>query len=281
MILSHTEKFLNKSNLINKEERQISTSKLIELCQGYGLTKNQAKLIDTLTQPNGCLTVKQISRESNVPRESIYNILQSLIEMGFVEKTLSKPQKFCTIPLKTILSVLRHKKNQENHELEKLTTQVLIENQQKSKNNLITNETHFYLIPKKKQLLSKVSRAISNSKKSISVITSWKRHLQAMINYEKPIKKAINKGVKINVFITKKPRQDKIPETARFFHNSPNVSIKFVKTPTKIVAIIIDQQEVFLITKPHSDLIESAALWSDNPSLITALTTCFEICWKK
>ena len=201
--------------------------------------------------------------------------------MGFIEKIISKPEKFCTIPLKTILLILRERKNQENHKLEMLTTQVLMENNQNTKYYNLTNGSRFYLIPKKKQLSNKISRAFSNSKKTINVITSWKRHLQAMTNYEKALIEALNNGVKINVFITNKQMQDEIPEKARFLYESPNVSIKYVDTPPKIIAIIVDEQEAFMITQPQSDLVESSALWTDNTSLIAVLTAFFELCWNK
>ena len=43
---------------------------------------------------------------------------------------------------------------------------------------------------------------------------------------------------------------------------------------------IIDDKEVFLMNEPNSNLEESSALWSNNQSLITALSTCFDSFWK-
>ena len=255
-------------------------SNLIQLLTGYGLTKNQAKIINTLTQTDNYLNVKQISQTTNIPRESIYNILHNLSEKGLIEKTITKPEKYHTIPLKRILKLLHETKIIKIHKLEALTTQALMDNNQTPKNNHIEDKTHYVLIPKKIQLTNKINQAISNSKKNVKIITSWKRYLQSMIVHEKALTTAINNGTKIQVFITLKTTKNQIPKKAKFFHDSPNFSIKFVEALPKIISTIIDNQEVFLITDPQSDLEESSALWSNNQSLINALTTCFDVCWK-
>ena len=256
-------------------------SNLTQLLTGYGLTKNQAKIINTLTQTNNYQTVKQISQTSNIPRESIYNILHNLSKKGLIEKTITKPEKYHTIPLKRTLKLLYEEKTKEIRELESLTTQALIDDNQKPEVKHIEDKSQFVLIPKKKQLTNKINQAIFNSKKNVRIITSWKRHLQSMIVYEEALKTATNNGTKIQVFITMKTTKNQIPEKAKFLHDSPNVSIKFVETLPKIISTIIDDQEVFLITDPQSDLEESPALWSNNQSLITALTTCFDSIWQK
>ena len=63
------------------------------------------------------------------------------------------------------------------------------------------------------------------------------------------------------------------------FNNYPNVLVKFVDYSPKLVEVIVDGQEVFLIAEPKFDLVESSALWSNNQSLIAALTKCFDTCW--
>jgi hypothetical protein len=47
-----------------------------------------------------------------------------------------------------------------------------------------------------------------------------------------------------------------------------------------LIEVIVDNNEVFLMTEPKANLSMSPALWSNNPSLITALTTCFNSIWK-
>lgn len=258
-----------------------NSTHLIQLFTGYGLTKNQSTVLATLTQSNCCISAKQISQISNIARESIYGILLKLREKGLIQKSILKPEKYCAIPLKRTILMLHEKKEREIHTLEELTTQTLLENSQKSESKHISNNnTQFVLIPKKKQLIAKIKQSISKSKKNIKIATSWKRYLQGINVYEKTLKTAISKGIKVHIFTANKPPQENLPEKSIFSHDSPNVSIKFNDIPAKIVLTIIDDLEVFLMTNPKLALTESPALWSNNKSLISALTTCFETSWK-
>jgi sugar-specific transcriptional regulator TrmB len=254
----------------------LDSSNLIKLFTDYGLTRNQAKVLSTLTQNKSCLTAKQISQQSNIARESIYLILPNLTKKGLVQNTISKPKKFSAIPLKSTLSLLYEQKNNQIHELAKLTTQILMEYDQNSKINQLEEKSQFILIPRKKQLVNKISNAIIKSKKTVRIITSWKRHLKSMIVYKTALKTALSNGVKIQVLVTERFEKDQLPKSAKIFYDHPNSLIKSVDSPAKIIELIIDDHEIFLMTDPKADLVESSALWSNNKSLITALTTCFD-----
>jgi len=201
--------------------------------------------------------------------------------MDLVEKTIDFPAKYRAIPIKSALSLLHEQKSMQIHELEALTTQVLLNYDQNKKNNKVEEQPNFILVPRKNQLITRVKTAISKSKKIIRIITSWKRHLEAVITYENVINQAFSRDVKIKVLITESPKEKKIPKTARRFNNHSNTSIKFTDSPAQIIEIIIDNKEALLMTAPKANLADSPALWSNNPSLILALTTCFDTTWKE
>ena len=140
-------------------------SNLTQLFTGYGLTKNQAKIFTTLNQNKTWLTVKELTQQTNIARESIYSILTKLKEKSLIEKSITKPKKYMAIPLKASLTLLYQQKNQQIHELAKLTTQALMDNNQNSKISHIKTKSQFILIPKNNQLAHKISKTISNSKK--------------------------------------------------------------------------------------------------------------------
>lgn len=256
-------------------------TKLIQLFKGYSIPKNQSIILATLTQNKNYLTAKQISQKSKLTREAIYKNLFKLKERGLLQKTITKPKKYCAIPLKSSISLLREEKIQETCELENLASQVLEYNDHNPEKNQNKNSSKFILIPKKKQLVNNIDKSIFNSKKSIKITTSWRRHLQAMIIYEKSLKASLENGIKHQFFITMKPKQDKIPKNVQAIYDSPNCSIKFVDTRTKNIILIVDDQEVFFITKPNSDLVESSALWSNNQSLIASLVEYFDLIWER
>ena len=80
--------------------------------------------------------------------------------------------------------------------------------------------------------------------------------------------------------VSEKPQKALLSKEASFFHNHPNTTIKYVNSEIKIVEAIIDDQEIFLITDPNTELSESSALWSNNKSLIAATKNCFELVCK-
>ena len=97
----------------------------MRLFEGYNLTKNQSIILATLIQENSYLTAKEISKFSNLARETIYKVLLDLKEKGFVQKAITKPKKYCAIPLKNVLQLLHEQKDKQIHELEMLTKNVL------------------------------------------------------------------------------------------------------------------------------------------------------------
>ena len=161
-----------------------------------------------LTQTNNYQIVKQKSQTTNMPRESIYNILHNLSEKELIEKTITKPEKYYTIPLKRILKLLYEEKNKEIRKLEFLTTQALIDDDHKPEVKHIEDKSHFVLIPKKKQLINKIDHAITNSTKNIKIITTWKRYLKALVIYKTALATALSKGTKILILVYEKSSED-------------------------------------------------------------------------
>lgn len=255
---------------------------LKHLLKEYGLTKNQSKILATLTQHKKYLTVKQISQLSNLARESIYDILIDLKEKGLIEKKITTPKKYNAIPLKRTLQILHEQKTSQIHNLEILTKQALTNNNPKDYE--IKEKNQYVLVPKKTQYLERINQAISNSKKIVKIKTSTKRYVQA-INlhkkmYQESFTNAISNGVSFKIIIEKTSEEEKRPEEIKFLKKSSNISIKFSNTNPKIIMAIIDNKEVFLMNEPNSNLGESSALWSNNQSLILALSTCFDTFWK-
>jgi hypothetical protein len=97
-----------------------------------------------------------------------------------------------------------------------------------------------------------------------------------MVVYKTALTTALSNGVKLLVLVTEKSEKDQLPKSAKIFYDHPNSFIKSVDSPAKLIEVIIDDQEVFLMIDPKADLAESSALWSNNKSLIEALKTCFD-----
>ncbi len=261
----------------------MASNDLVKLFKGYNLTKNQSLILATLIMKSSYLSVKEISQFSNLARETIYKVLSDLKEKGLVQKAITTPKKYKAISLKTILKILHHQKTSQIHALEKLTKKVLTK-YNNSENDNIKDGFQYVLIPKKTQFIKRINHAIFNSKEKVKIKTSIKRYLQA-INvhkemYQESFTHAISNGARFQIIIGMESKEE-VPEEIKVLQESPNISVKFVSTLPEMVMAIIDENEVFLMNEPSSSLEESSALWSNNYSLITALSTCFDLFWKK
>lgn len=254
---------------------------LNRLLLGYGLTLNQVKVFSTLINNNNSMTAKQISQFSGLARETVYRNLLDLKQMGLLEKTIKFPKKYHAISLKSAIQILHDEKKIKINELEDLAAQVLSEHNKNREKKPTQKSNEFILIPKKTQLFKRISDAFYNSKKNIKCITSWNRHRKSFIVYESAINQALTNGTTFQVIITESKKNLVPTKVSQYFYDHSNTFVKFVEDSSKIILILVDDKEIFLMTEPKATLLESPALWSNNPSLILALTMGFDSIWKE
>lgn len=88
-----------------------------------GLGSYEIKVYISLLE-NGSMAASEISKKSNVPYSKIYEVLNSLVERGWIESNSSRPQKFFPNSPQTATE----------------TTRTLIEKKMDSNNELIIRE---------------------------------------------------------------------------------------------------------------------------------------------
>ena len=241
-----------------------------------GLTKVQSKVFTALVS-GGDLNAKEISRISKVSRPDVYRSLSKLQELGLIEKEITKPFQFRTIPSEIALNILINRRDNKTHEL-KMKTQVL----RNKFNNILKNsglyeEPFFTLLPSKESLIVKLKKAIQNTKKSIDVLTSSKRFNYACYCFSEQLKEAWSKQIKGRAIIEKTEKRQ--TETVLKIWEQPWADIHYISVTPSTVMSIYDRKEVFLFTVPSAELKDSPALWSNCPSLINLANKYFEELW--
>ena len=96
----------------------------LQIVMDLGLTLLQAKIFLVLTESQ-CLKANEISKFSNISRPDVYRNLMKLQKIGLIEKIISKPYKFKTIPVETALELLINRRVNKTKDL-KIKTQILI-----------------------------------------------------------------------------------------------------------------------------------------------------------
>lgn len=249
----------------------------IQVLGNFGLTFNEARVFLALTLL-GTANVKEISKFSNVAREAVYRVLPRLQKLGLVEKEIARPTRFTAITLDDAVTVLLALRNKETHDLQEKVKLLLRLKSKKAKMETL-EDSKFLLVPAKKMLISKIEDQLDRAQKSISIVTSNKRFLDAVDIFSEAIGKALSRGVKFRI-VTSNIERVLSPAILEIGNNDSCIEIRYALSDPKCAASIIDKKEVLIITKPSSELCcESPALWSNNSSLVNIVEEYFEILW--
>jgi sugar-specific transcriptional regulator TrmB len=242
-----------------------------------GFTVTQARAYAALCQL-GTSTAKTISKESNIARQDIYRILAELEEMGFVEKTITNPIMFQSIPLEEALNVMMEDRAEKNRELQ-THTQNLIHTFVSKNNGVFVKEPQFVLIPKGKACLQKGKQAIKATQNTIDCVTSHKRFLQMMFAIGGDIFEALNREVKIRFILDEFDQKMPLPKVLEDICKTSSCSISYISSTPRAIIVIYDKREVHIVTSTTGDFTGAPMLWSNNPSLVGIIHDYFETIW--
>jgi len=178
------------------------------------------------------------------------------------------------------LSLLLETKRQK-YEKVRAETRMLLDTA-KTERRINTNQLEvpqFVLIPKRRTI-ERINTAIAQAQISIDLLLSWKRFSRGIVStFAESIAGAWAKKVKIRFIIENPLKSKTAKQLFQFCREKPFSQIKFICHCPATVLGIYDEKEVFLIVKPNTDLPDSPALWSSNPSLIAIAEDYFEILW--
>lgn len=249
----------------------------VEVFKGLGLTKNQARIYLALAKL-GISTAKQISKSSRVTREEVYRICPKLVELGLIEKMITSPIRFKATPIEDGITFLVQRQTREINDLHGKAKKLAIKFHKKKAEAIFqNNRSEFALIPKGPTLTNRIKKTIDNAQKSVSIITSVKRHLRAIYLYNEVVNRALSRGVRFRVIAWK--LEEDIPNIAAKFSRHFLVSVRYISSPPKAVVVLVDNSKGFLVKSPTSELEDSPALQFVNLSLTRLLREYFEYVW--
>ena len=245
-----------------------------------GLTSCQARVFLALSRTES-LTAYELSKIAKVTRQDVYRIIPTLQGIGLVEKILEKPIRFKALPMKEAMGILLNRRNRETDELERKVTELVYNvDNALEKNAALESEPQFVIVPPTEVIIKKLQKAIRNTNKSIDITTSFRRFKFASYNLSKDLEKALKRGAKVRAIIDKTTAEDEFNTLPATWSNA-STELKYFPTSPKTVMAIYDKKEVFIFIDPSADLKESAALWSNAPSLVHMAQEYFETIWEK
>jgi len=253
---------------------ETTTETLTEL----GLTLNQARIYVALLSSERLLTVKEISKITNITRQDVYRIMPMLQNSGLVEKSVTAPTMFKATSLRLGLSILMENRKLQFNELINKANKLSSESENK-KQQLTEESTEFILIPGNHAVIQKINNFTSNVQQSLDIVTSRKRFPRAVFEFFDSRMQSLQRGVKIRIVSEKLTSVNMPLSEIMEIEKQAGAVTRFLSTPPPALILLSDEKEVLIITSATGTL-ETSALWSKNPSLIALAKIYFDNVWQ-
>jgi sugar-specific transcriptional regulator TrmB len=248
------------------------------ILRGLGLTSLQARVYLVLLSLGESLTVREISKSSNVSRQDVYQVLRELQDLSLIVKEIDAISRFEAIPMQEALLILVKRRT-------KITSSLMAEAMELLQNfstkEVKTKEDHsqMVLIPGKTVVRRRIAKAIETVEESLCVITPWRESVQWLCGLPELHQKILNRGAKVR-HITGKPEEPVVcPKVLQNLLKHPNFQIRASTDPERSIGIY-DNKAVFIATLAYSSAGESPALFTNNSNIVGILTSYFEMKWQ-
>jgi sugar-specific transcriptional regulator TrmB len=244
-----------------------------------GLTFLQAKVYFSLVTA-GKADVKTISHAAGIDRSNVYKTIESLQEIGLIEKMVGLPNSYIALPIEYGLKMLQKQKSKECAASQKMSKEFLHKFAIQYKK--LPEEEYFMILPGKDAFIEKWEKTLKNVQKSVDLIATEKREPK-----DEPIweiyKDLLKKGVKVRWILDRSKHNDKefLLRVKQFEHlfSYSNLQMKFSFTPQKPYGIACDNKFAVFFLDQTPCVKHSRTLWTNNDRMITAFLSHFEKMW--
>lgn len=254
--------------------------KAIHTLTGLGITVLQARVYLALLK-SGKTTAKDLAKTSKVARQDTYRVLSELHNLGLIEKLIDTPTKFKAIPIEVVIAELVERRKKDSSRLEKDAAEMLqsFSTPVEENNELEDEEYQFVIIKELQSRMMRVRKQITETKKSICVVTRWPFFVTYTINSTEEIIKALKRGVNIRI-VTQKPEQvEPLSEDLQTLMKYPLFQVKYATSLPPSIVATFDKKEVNISIISDTNPSESPLLQSNNQSLIELAQNYFEVMW--
>jgi len=242
-----------------------------EFFKSLGFSEYEAKALSSLTKLKAA-SVKEISFDSGVPQNKLYEILKKFEKQGILASVPSETKKYQIINFKTFIDKKIKEKEKILQEL-KQTSKNIDKIQEKEQ------EFVFSLIRGQRAIMNKLSEQNKIVKKEIlGVQRNWKYWGEGI----RAMEKAIKRGVKVRMIgIINEETKNRAKEWKKIGCEIKIYNKKFGDYPLRFT--IFDNKEARItIGKPEIPNAEDyITIWTKSKPLIKMLKNQFNQMWKE
>lgn len=245
----------------------------VEVLVGLGLSGRQARVYLALLR-TGVANAKAISSASQVNRQDIHRVINSLQLIGLINRRLTHPSTFQAAPIDEVLKVLVEQKTTELVALKNSSKQLTKKYSQTVQAQFFS-ETPCLGILSEGDKGKKHQVAIQNSRFSVDAVLSYLQFRQLTTLFETQLKSALKTGVVMRV-VTEKPRNGSLPD---WISNHKGFDLRVLENPPAASFTIFDSAQAAIAVSSEVKFTKGPHLWTSNPGLIALCQMFFGNVW--
>jgi sugar-specific transcriptional regulator TrmB len=253
----------------------------VEVLVGLGLSGRQARVYLGLRGcGGGC--VREVAVVSGVHRQEVYRLLEGLLELGLVCKSVSVPVRFRAVPVGEAVRLLLLRKSGQVTVLRRQTKWLIKKYSEPAPFSGVPEvEKPCFGIVHESDRGKKYLHAIKASRKSICAVTSWRRFKQLSIHFENQLTDALTNGLELRV-VTEKPSSHHLPKwVTEALGNYQSFEVKTVIQPPAAGITIFDENIAAIAFNPNDSLTKGPDLWTQHPALLAQGKAYFNAVWQE
>ena len=246
---------------------------------GLGFTSVQARIYLALAKL-GQATIATISKTAQLDRSEVYRGIAQLQKLGLVEKIISTPNIFKSIPMCDGLVIMLERKTNEYYETMMKTEHLIRKSKEYGGIETLNEEkTQFIIVPEREAAVRRWTEATKNAQKSLDYIIRWEGIINGLTERSEYSKRMLDRGVKIRGIVSEPKSSQIFSRTISDFKKRGSYDVRYILTIPPAVFSIFDKKEVLLniVTAPLPK--DTPSLWSNNPCIAAIVQDYFELKW--
>lgn len=250
----------------------VATMEALDALKSIGLNLYERKIFVALLA-KGVATAAEVSEIANVPRSRSYDVLESLVEKGFIVFQPSKPIKYMALAPKDALDRMQHslrKRQEETMErIEKLKTSSSIKEMEKIYKeglNLVEPADMTGTLKGSSTIDRQLQSIFKTAKKSINIVTTELGFNVLYSRHFRILKKIGKTGVKLRIAAPLSLNS----EAAKSF--AEIAELRNIKQPTGRIFTVDEEHVLMALTddkKVHET--QDTIFWANSPHVVSSV----------
>ncbi len=182
--------------LINDvETTKHNSSRLTEILKMLGMGDTEAVVYLILLKKPG-ISVSDLSKETKLTRQRVYDILESLSEKGMVYVSTQRPRKFFAVSPEVATSILVRDMEKRLYDLLRLREEFIHIVRSVGYGRSVSNHIS-YEVTGRRALVGAVKDIINRTKNDLTIAATKNETMRIVYEYKSEILEAVERGVKV------------------------------------------------------------------------------------